>query len=111
MAGDLLIYQLISVMCSAIGFALIVSSFFYIRSTLAILKKAKIYKRWRIIQYLTIFFSFGYLGNIILVFFVDLPSLLLLQGFIYLFGAIFVLLVLSTANKTYKVIYDIAGEK
>ncbi|MFW9991745.1 MAG: hypothetical protein ACFFD4_06770 [Candidatus Odinarchaeota archaeon] len=107
----LFLIQIINIGCSIVGFALFAYSYSYISKILKILENTQIVKRWRFAQLLVGFFSIGYLINIPLVFLVDLNLLLIIQGLVYLFGALFVLLVFATSYKTYRIIYEIAGEE
>ncbi len=52
-------------------------------------------------------FSIGYLGNIVLIFFVDLSVLLIIEALVFLGGSVFVLLVFTLAYQTYELIYTI----
>ena len=68
-------------------------------------------KDWKIIKILIIFFLVGYVANIYAVVREIEEVLLFMQGFVYLFGALFVLLVIRLSLRTYKIILDTAAEE
>ncbi|MFW9915505.1 MAG: hypothetical protein ACFFGZ_07820 [Candidatus Thorarchaeota archaeon] len=109
MAADNMFFavQLFSAACSAIGFVIFTWALLYSRKIVSLLKDTRIVKKWRIASILVAFFSFGYVINIPLIFIVDFELLLIIEGLIFLFGAIFVLLVFAIAYQTYNLIYSI----
>ncbi|MHA1993064.1 MAG: hypothetical protein ACW97Z_00820 [Candidatus Hodarchaeales archaeon] len=109
MADDTVLFliQIFNAVCCLIGFGLFFSAFRYAQKISKLLEETKIVKRWRIATMLVGGFSIGYLGNIVLIFFVDLSVLLIIEALVFLGGAIFVLLVFTLAYQTYELIYTI----
>ena len=108
MSEELLLYQIINISFCIGGLITMFLAIKEINQILKTIKTAKVSKQWRVTRFLLYIFILGYLINIPLVFVIDINILLILQGLVYLFGAIFVFIVFSTANKTYKIIYDVA---
>lgn len=109
MADDtvLFVIQVFNVICCLIGFGFFFSAWRYAQKISKLLEETKIVKRWRTATLLVGGFSIGYLGNIVLIFFVDLSILLVIEALVFLGGAVFVLLVFTLAYQTYELIYTI----
>ncbi len=106
-ADILIIIQIFNVICCLIGFFFFVRAWMYARKISVLLAETRIVKRWRIATLMVGFFSIGYLGNILLVFVVNLEILLIVEAMVFLGGSMFVLLVFNLAFKTYDLIYEI----
>ncbi len=103
----LFIIQIINAIACLIGFGIFVRSFIFALKITDLLKETRIVKQWRFATFLVGLFSLGYLLNIILVFIVNLETLLIVEAIVFFFGAIFVLIVFRLAYKTYDLIYSI----
>ncbi len=103
----LLVVQSFNVVACILGFILFVKSWTYSRKIQDLLAETQIVKKWRFATFLVGLFSAGYLVNIVLVFFYSLETLLVVEGIVFFFGAVFVLIVFDLAYKTYDLIYSI----
>jgi len=72
--------------------------------------KAKMRREWIINIILISIFLVGYIVNIIGVITNNVPLLQVMQGFVYLFGALFVFIVIRLSYKTYKLILKSAQD-
>ncbi|MFW9854357.1 MAG: hypothetical protein ACFFFG_04825 [Candidatus Thorarchaeota archaeon] len=106
-ADILFMLQIFNTICCLVGFVFFATAWIYSRRIQELLKETRIVKRWKIATFLVGFFSIGYLINMPLVFIVDLPVLLLIEGLVFLGGSIFVLIVFNLAFKTYDLIYSL----
>lgn len=71
---------------------------------------ARMTRDWKVINILIGFFLVGYLLNIIAVINAWTSVLLVMQAFVYLFGAIFVFIVVRLSLRTYKIIIESANK-
>ena len=69
---------------------------------------AKMTKSWKIINVLIIIFLVGYILNIVAILMNLNQMMLIMLGLMYLFGGIFVYLVVSLSLRTYKIILESA---
>lgn len=105
------VFGYLNIICAIIGACLFIYSVLIINSILTLFPKAKIRKDWKIIDVLIIFFLLGYIVNIIAVSFEISSILIIMQAFVYAFGALFVLIVVRLSHKTYKILISTAGSK
>ncbi|MFX1321295.1 MAG: hypothetical protein ACFFAQ_06600 [Promethearchaeota archaeon] len=93
-----------SFICSVCGAAFFLISLFIISKIKGLFPGTKINKKWIIIQMLIILFLFGYVFNIIFLA-LDMPEIIaIMTAIVYIFGALFVLIVINLSFKTYKLI-------
>ena len=98
------IVYILSFICSISGAAFFVISLFIITKIKGLFPGSKINKKWIIIQLLIILFLFGYVFNIIFLA-LNMPDILAaMTAIVYIFGGLFVLIVINLSFKTYKTI-------
>jgi hypothetical protein len=90
--------DIMSVIFSFIGIALFSFCLLIVRKILALFPKAKMRKDWKIIVILIAIFIGGYAVNIVGILLEILDVLVIMQAFVYLFGALFVLIVIQLTN-------------
>ena len=95
---------------SCIGIAIFLICLLIIKKILQLFPKAKMRKDWKIISLLIIIFIGGYFVNILAIILELVDILVIMQAFVYLFGAIFVFLVIDLSYRTYKLILESAAE-
>jgi O-antigen/teichoic acid export membrane protein len=95
---------------SVIGMILFLYCLVVVRKILDLFPKAKMRKDWMIIGILIAFFAIGYAVNIWALLANNLPVQTFMQSFVYLFGAIFVFVVIQLSFRTYKLILKSAEE-
>ncbi len=97
---------LINAFFSVIGFLLFARTWLYARKIHRLLEETKMVKKWKIATYIVGLVALSYLVNIPLVYFIhDFGMILLLEGLVFLLGAVFTVIVFNLAYKTYDVIY------
>ncbi|MBD3229844.1 MAG: PAS domain S-box protein [Candidatus Lokiarchaeota archaeon] len=89
----MLSYELFNLICSVIGIFLFIFALFFEIKILREIKSPKNKKAWIIGTILTIFFCSGYSLNILLIINSDYSLQMLIIGFVYLFGALFVVII------------------
>ena len=100
---------LLGIAFSVIGLALFLYCLLVVRNILNLFPKAKMRRDWMIIGILIAFFSVGYAVNIWAL--LANPAILVyMQSFVYLFGAVFVFVVIQLSLRTYKLILKSAEE-
>jgi len=99
-----------SLICSLGGVSFFVISLLIITKIKALFPGANLIKKWVIIQALIILFLFGYVFNILFMTLYALGDegvvwvLNLMTAIVYVFGGLFVLIVINLSYKTYKTI-------
>ena len=100
--------QIVSLTCSIIGAIIFVVAIYYEIKIIKKLSKIKKPREWQILTFFTAFFIAGYVINIVSI----LLEMTLLQalfgGLVYLFGAVFLVIVIFISHKTYTLIFDAA---
>ena len=91
-----------SLICSIGGVTFFIISLFIITKIKSMFPGANIIKKWVTIQALIILFLFGYVFNIIFLWLELLVIVNIMTAIVYIFGAIFVFLVVNLSYKTYK---------
>jgi protein-S-isoprenylcysteine O-methyltransferase Ste14 len=100
---DEIIY-IFSFICSISGAGFFVISLYLITKIKGLFPGSNINKKWIIIQMLIILFLFGYVFNIIFLA-LDMPDIIaIMTAIVYIFGALFVLIVINLSYKTYRTI-------
>ncbi len=105
------IFGYLNIICAIIGICLFIYCNLIVFKILDLFPKAKMRKDWKIINILIIFFLIGYLVNIISVILGLTEILIVMQAFVYAFGAFFVLLVVRLSYRTYKILLEAAETK
>lgn len=102
------IFQILNIICSFIGVGLFIIGEIIVMKILNLFPKAKMRKDWQVIFILILFFIGGYVVNIISVFLNIIVVLTFMQAFVYVFGAIFVFIVIRLSYRTYKILLETA---
>jgi hypothetical protein len=100
----------LGIIFSLIGMGLFLFSLIIVRKILSLFPKAKMRKDWKLIAILIGIFTVGYIVNIIAILLSLADVLVVMTAFVYLFGAIFVLIVIQLSYRTYKLILESAEE-
>ncbi|MFX0032942.1 MAG: hypothetical protein ACFE8E_06350 [Candidatus Hodarchaeota archaeon] len=102
---DPIIY-IFSFVCSIAGAAFFLISLYIITKIKGLFPGSKINRKWIIIQILIILFLFGYVFNIVFLSLGDAYTgiIAIMTAIVYIFGALFVLIVINLSFKTYKTI-------
>lgn len=100
------IFGIMNVVCAVFGAIIFIFSIKSVIEIINMFPEAKMTQNWKIIQILIYFFLLGYSVNIIAVFLGLTEVLLFMQAFVYLFGAVFVYMVVSLSRKTYSIILE-----
>lgn len=100
--------NLLSLVCSIIGAGLFVVAASYEVQIIKKLDQLKKANKWKIALGLTMFFFIGYIVSIIGVLDENMLLLQVFNALVYLFGAVFLLLVIMISFRTYSVIFDVA---
>lgn len=95
---------------SVLGLILFLYCLLVVRKILQLFPQAKMRKDWMIIGILIGFFAIGYAVNIWALLTENLLVQSFMQSFVYLFGAIFVVVVIQLSYRTYKLILKSAKE-
>ena len=101
---------LLGTIFSVLGLILFLYCLLVVRKILQLFPQAKMRKDWMIIGILIGFFAIGYAVNIWALLTENLLVQSFMQSFVYLFGAIFVLVVIQLSYRTYKLILKSAKE-
>lgn len=101
----------LNISCAIIGATIFGLCIVMVIKIIKLFPNAKMTKDWKIINILIIFFLFAYLLNIIAVIQNWTSILLIMQALVYLFGAIFVFIVVRLSLKTYKLLLETAKEE
>ena len=105
------IYGFLNMACAVVGAIIFVACIVIVRQIIALFPGAKMTGKWRTIQVLIGFFLMGYVMNILAVVLAWTEVLLLMQAFVYVFGAVFVFMVVSLAKQTYTLILEAARDE
>ena len=103
-------YEYINIIGAGVGLIILMYCVLYTNKILKLIPEAKVVKNWKIIKILILFFLVGYVANIIAIFTELDAFLIIMQAFVYFFGAVFVLMVVRLSYKTYKLIIESANE-
>jgi len=94
----------LNLLCSIGGIILFLYSLFIIKKIRELFPGTKLIKKWLIIQALIILFLFGYIFNILFLGLGFVELLTVMTAIVYIFGALFVLMVVNLSYNTYKLI-------
>ena len=92
------------------GLFLFILSIKIVKDILNLFPKAQMNKNWRMIEYLIIFFIFGYSINILAFLFGWVDLLEVMVSLVYFFGALFVFIVVNVSFRTYRILKQAAEE-
>jgi len=95
-------YFYFSLICSIGGVTFFIISLFLIIKIKELFPATKLIKKWVIIQVLILLFLCGYIFNIISLYFELTTFTNIMVAIVYIFGALFVLIVVNLSYKTYK---------
>lgn len=102
MALDLIFY--LNLIASLGGIVFFLYSLILIRKIKKLFPKGSVSKKWLFRQFLIVIFLFGYIFNILFQFY-DLTELLeYMTALVYLFGGVFVFIIIKLVYKTYDTI-------
>ncbi|MFX0070455.1 MAG: hypothetical protein ACFFAO_05125 [Candidatus Hermodarchaeota archaeon] len=102
MAYDWIFY--LSLVCSIGGIIFFIYSLIIVQKIKELFPGAKIMKKWIAIQSLIILFLIGYAFNIVFLFLELSELIIIMVAIVYIFGSIFVALIINLGYKTYKLI-------
>ena len=102
MALDLIFY--LNLIASLGGIFFFLYSLFLIRKIKKLFPKGSVSKKWLFRQLLIIIFLFGYMFNIIFHFYELTEFLEYMTILVYLFGGVFVFVIIKLVHKTYDTI-------
>ncbi len=102
--------DVLNIIFSCVGIGLFLFCLFIVKKILYLFPKAKMRKDWKVISILIAIFTAGYGVNIIGILLEIADFLTIMQAFVYLFGAIFVFIVIDLSYRTYKLIIESAEE-
>ena len=101
----------LNLVCSVGGIIFFVYSLISIRKIKKLFPKSKITKRWLLRQALIIIFLLGYFFNIIFQFYELTDFINIMTALVYLFGGLFVFIIIRLVHKTYTTILLESTEK
>mgnify|MGYP006308595625 CR=1 FL=1 len=93
-----------SLICSIGGVLFFITSLLIIRKIKELFPGTNLVKKWIIIQGLIVLFLFGYVFNIIFLYLKMTDIVNIMTAIVYIFGGLFVLIVVNLSFKTYKLI-------
>ena len=93
-----------SLICSIGGIIFFLYSLILVKKIKELFPGTNILKKWIIIQALIVLFLIGYVFNIILILFQQTELIILMVAIVYIFGGLFVAIIIRLGNKTYKTI-------
>ncbi len=98
--------NILSLVSSILGALIFLAGIYYELKIIKTLKKIKKPRSWQILTLFTAFFILGYLVNIYSILF-ELGTLqAIFNGLVYLFGAVFLVMIIYISHKTYRLIFD-----
>ncbi|TFF89790.1 MAG: hypothetical protein EU548_06305 [Promethearchaeota archaeon] len=97
-------YFWFSLICSLSGVLFFIIALFLITKIKNLFPGSNLIKKWVIIQVLIILFLFGYVFNIIFLAMNLTEITSIMVAIVYIFGALFVLIVVNLSYNTYKLI-------
>lgn len=90
--------------CSIGGIIFFLYSLILVKKIKELFPGTNILKKWIIIQALIVLFLIGYVFNIILILFQQTELIILMVAIVYIFGGLFVAIIIRLGYKTYKTI-------
>jgi len=105
MAPDGLSFEfLLNLICSVGGIIFFVYSLIIIRKIKKLFPASKITRKWLLREALIVIFLAGYVLNIIFQFFALTEFIIIMTALVYLFGGLFVYIIIRLVHKTYTTI-------
>ena len=92
----------INLICSIGGVTFFIISLLIISKIKQLFPGAPIIKKWKVIQTLIILFLFGYVFNILFLYLDFIAIVQIMTAIVYIFGGLFVLIIVNLSFKTYK---------
>lgn len=102
--------EILNILCAVAGIALFAYCIALVNKILKLFPGAKMNKSWKIVNVLIAFFLVGYGVNIVAVFAGLTEVLLVMQALVYLFGALFVVVVVRLSLRTFQILKQSAGQ-
>ena len=93
-----------SFVCSISGAIFFIISLFIIKKVKELFPGTKVIRKWIVIQLLILLFLVGYVFNIIFLTLDMMDVVAVMTAIVYIFGGLFVLIVINLSYKTYKLI-------
>jgi hypothetical protein len=103
-------YSILNIVCAIAGMLIFIYCIQIVSKILLHFPNAKMNKSWKVIRILIAFFLIGYILNILAVLLELNEVLLIMQALVYLFGALFVFIVVRLSYKTYQLLKQSAEE-
>jgi len=100
--------QLLSLVCSGIGAILFIVAVVFELKIINKLKQIKKPVSWNFLTFFTIFFFLGYVVNIVSIIFEYVEIQQIFGALVFLFGGVFVLLIIIVSFNTYGAIFEAA---
>ena len=94
----------ITIISSIAGIFFFIYSYLVINKIKTIFPSGKVRKKWSLIQILIGIFLIGYIANIIFNFTENIEVILIMTAIVYIFGGIFVFIIINLSYKTYRLI-------
>ncbi len=101
-------FDILNLICAVIGIGIFIFCILDVKSIIRMFPNAKMTKKWNLIQIFIIFFLVGYILNIAFILLNNTESLLLMQALVYLFGALFVFIIVDLSKRTFQIIIESA---
>ena len=92
----------LSLICSIGGIIFFVYSLILVKKIKELFPGTNIIRKWLIIQTLIVLFLIGYVFNIILILLEQTQLIIFMVAIVYVFGGLFVALIIRLGYKTYK---------
>ena len=94
----------LNLVCSIGCIIIFLYCLYIIKKIRSLFPGTKLIKKWQIIQALIILFLFGYIFNIIFLGLGFIEIVTIMTAIVYIFGALFVLIIVNLSYNTYKLI-------
>ena len=106
-------FDILSIICSILGAVIFIYAIVYEFKIIKQLKKIKKPRSWQLVTVFTIFFTLGYVINIVGIILAENIPIWgeireVLNALVFLFGGVFVAVVILISHKTYGLIFEAA---
>ena len=95
---------LMTIISSIVGIFFFIYSFLVVNKIKTIFPSGKVRKKWTIIQILISIFLIGYIANIFFNIIENVEVILIMTAIVYIFGGLFVFIIINLSYKTYRLI-------
>lgn len=99
-----------NLVCSIGGIGFFIYSLIITKNIKALFPASNIIRKWIIIQILIVFFLIGYVFNILFLALDQVELLSIMVALVYVFGGLFVALIINLSYKTYKLLLESSSE-